>query len=231
MGTEVCFVKVNIAGKGLPNFVPTLTWQCQPQAEALVSKFGPDAVVADLGAGGRKIAPHVHTVDFVNLPGVSLVADAASTPFADNCADLVIATGLLEHVEDENALISEIFRILKPAGIAHIEVPFLQQYHNDPVDYRRYTLPGIVTFAQGFGFTVINSGVHIGPSVTILTLLTYYISLVFEGKTMVNYILSNGLFLFFSLLFYPIKYLDAYLIKKKNSHRLAFGVFCTLQKR
>lgn len=217
-------------GTGLPDFVPTLTWQCRRVVETLVSEYGPNALVVDLGAGGRKIAPHVQTVDFIAHPGVDVVADVTSTPFADGSVDLVIATGLLEHVEDEDAVMADIFRILKPGGRVHVEVPFLQQYHADPIDCRRFTLSGLERFGQKFRFTVHNSGVHIGPTVTIITLLTYYVSLVFEGKTTLHYVLSNGVFVFFSFLFYPLKYLDAYLVKKNNAHRLAFGVFCTFRK-
>lgn len=55
--------------------------------------------------------------------------------------DLVIATGVLEHVEDGAKLIAEISRIVEPGGMTDIEMPFLQQYHDDPIDCRRYTRP------------------------------------------------------------------------------------------
>src|SRR5689334_20259756 len=99
-------------GKGIPNLVPTLTWQCSPQAENIVAQYGPGSVVVDLGAGGRRIAPYVTTVDFVKLDDTDIVCDVAATPFENGSVDLVIATGLLEHLEDDDPVFREILRIL-----------------------------------------------------------------------------------------------------------------------
>lgn len=211
-------------------YIPTLTWQPRPQAERLVASLPSNATIVDLGAGGRKIAPHVKTVDFVKFPGTDYVCNVAETPFANGSVDLVIATGVLEHVEDGEKLIAEISRIVKPGGMTHIEVPFLQQYHDDPIDCRRYTQPGLALLLRQHGFEVVSSGTHIGPTVTVLTLTAYWLSLWFEGRTIVHKLLSNGVFAAASVLFWPFKFLDKLLIDKPNAHRLAFGVYCTARK-
>jgi len=118
-------------------FIPPLTWQCRPQVRRVVADQPPGAVVVDLGAGGRRIAPQVITVDFLPVPGVDLVADVSRLPFADGSVDLAIATGVIEHLADERAFMAEIARIVRKGGIVHLEVPFLQQYHEDPIDCRR----------------------------------------------------------------------------------------------
>jgi len=211
-------------------YIPTLTWQPRAQAQRVVAQFPTSAVVVDLGAGGRKIAPHVKTVDFVKFSGTDYVSDVTETPFKDGSVDLVIATGLLEHVEDDRKLISEIRRILKSRGTAHIEIPFLQQYHDDPIDCRRLTQPGLALLLKQHGFEIVDSGTHIGPTVTVLTLLAYWLAILFEGKTVVHKVLSNAVFAAASILFWPIKFLDAILIRKPSAHRLAFGVYCTARK-
>jgi SAM-dependent methyltransferase len=211
-------------------FIPTLTWQPRPQAERVVAQFPASALIVDLGAGGRKIAPHVKTVDFVKFPGTDYVSDVTATPFKDGTVDLVIATGLLEHVEDDRKLIGEMRRILKPGGSAYIEIPFLQQYHDDPIDCRRLTQPGLALLLKQNGFEVVDSGTHIGPTVTLLTLGAYWLAMWFEGKTLVHKVLSNGVFAVASALFWPFKFLDGLLIKKPSAHRLAFGVYCTARK-
>jgi hypothetical protein len=66
--------------------------------------------------------------------------------------------------------------------------------------------------------------------VTVLTLAAYWLSLLFEGKTIVHKVLSNGAFAAASFLFWPFKFLDALLARKPGAHRLAFGVYCTAQK-
>ena len=113
-------------GKGLPRYIPSFTFQPQKVAEQLVSKFRGKNVV-DLGAGGRKIAPWVKTVDAIQYPDTDFVCDfvAGDTPFQSNSIDLVITTGVLEHVEDDRLFMREIQRILKEDGIVHIEVPTL----------------------------------------------------------------------------------------------------------
>jgi hypothetical protein len=72
--------------------------------------------------------------------------------------------------------------------------------------------------------------VHIGPSVTVLTLLAYWLAMFFEGPTKVHKLASNGVFLAASVVFWPFKYLDYWLIRKPSAHRLAFGVYCTARK-
>lgn len=51
-----------------------------------------------------------------------MVADAHSLPFPANSCDIVICTEVLEHVLKPELVISEIKRILKPNGIAVIEM-------------------------------------------------------------------------------------------------------------
>lgn len=217
-------------GSGLSSYVPSLTYQCDPQAEAVVAKHGLQAVVYDLGAGGRKIAPHVQTVDFFDSPGTDIVADVTDLPIEADSADLVISTGLIEHVEDAGAVFREMHRILKPGGEVYIEIPFMQQHHDDPIDVRRYTVPGLALTLERHGFEVIDKGFNIGPTVAVLTLSSYWWAMLFEGENIVSKVLSNGVFLVFSVLALPFRYLDKWLMTKKSAYRLAFGVYCLARK-
>jgi predicted SAM-dependent methyltransferase len=131
-------------GKGVAAIVPTLTWQVRPQVEKLVRQLPAEARIIDLGAGGRRLAPNVTTVDFDAKVHSDLCADVTKTPFADGFFDLVMASGVLEHVADDEALMREMVRLARPGGLVHIELPFLQQYHDDPIDCRRLTEPGLV---------------------------------------------------------------------------------------
>jgi SAM-dependent methyltransferase len=209
---------------------PSLTWQSDPQVETVLKQAPAGSRIVDLGAGGRLIGPGVLCVDFIPFPHTGLVADVQRLPFRDGSVDLVFATGLLEHVDDGNALLGEIARILRPGGIAHIELPFLQQYHEDPIDCRRLTIPGLEREMKRFGLETVKAGFHIGPTVTILTLLAYYGAMLFEGRSRAARAVSTGVFLLLSTLLYPFKYLDRFLRNKRSAHRLAFGVFCTSRK-
>ncbi|HEX5757897.1 MAG TPA: class I SAM-dependent methyltransferase [Thermoanaerobaculia bacterium] len=211
-------------------YFPPLTWQSNPQIESVLKLAPNGAPILDLGAGGRQISPRTLCVDFLPLPHTDVVADVQRLPIRDGSVGLIFATGLLEHVEDERAVLDEIARTLRPRGVAHVELPFLQQYHENPIDCRRLTVDGLERLMQRVGLETVKSGFHIGPTVTLLTLLAYYGAMLFEGRSRLSRILSTGVFLLLSALFFPFKYLDRTLRHKRSAHRLAFGVFCTSRK-
>lgn len=217
-------------GSGLPRFFPRLTTQCDPQVAIVVARHGPGHVILDMGAGGRRVAPHATTVDFIRMEGTDIVSDVCDTPFPDGHADLVIATGLLEHLEDDDAFLREAFRVVKPGGEIHVELPFMQQYHDDPIDSRRYTVPGLERLLAQHGFHTVSSGCHIGPGVAIATLNAYYAGLLFEGRSTLARIASNAAFFGVSILTWPLTRLDRWIMRKPSAHRLAFGVYCTARK-
>jgi SAM-dependent methyltransferase len=211
-------------------YFPTLTWQSDPQVAAVLRRVPSGARVIDLGSGGRRVSAGTICVDFIPFDGTDLVGDVQRLPVRDGVADLVLATGLIEHVEDDRAVLREIVRVLRPGGYAHIELPFLQQYHEDPIDCRRFTVQGLELELRRVGLEPVRSGSHIGPTVTLITLSAYYASLWFEGRSRVAKVVSTGVFFACSVLLWPLKFLDSLLIRKRSAHRLAFGVFCTAQK-
>ncbi|MSP51316.1 MAG: class I SAM-dependent methyltransferase [Alphaproteobacteria bacterium] len=44
-------------------------------------------------------------------------------PFGNDTFDLAVSVAVLEHVQDQQAVLSEIFRVLRPSGHLYIEVP------------------------------------------------------------------------------------------------------------
>jgi ubiquinone/menaquinone biosynthesis C-methylase UbiE len=51
-------------------------------------------------------------------------ADATDLPFASALFDMVIANHIMEHIPADGAAMKEIYRVLKPGGIAILQVPF-----------------------------------------------------------------------------------------------------------
>lgn len=49
-------------------------------------------------------------------------ASVVKLPFADNVFDALVTTDVLEHVEDSDRTVSEIFRVLKPGGKAFVVI-------------------------------------------------------------------------------------------------------------
>lgn len=70
--------------------------------------------------------------------------DVCNIPFAENSFGLILATDIIEHVEDDQKALSEITRVLKPGGTAIISVPAFQSLWGlqDEVSHhkRRYRL-------------------------------------------------------------------------------------------
>lgn len=217
--------------QGLYRAIPRLVWQSAPQVERALELAPAGARIVDLGAGGRQITPDTVCVDFLRLSSTDVIGDVARLPFRDASADLVYATGLLEHVVDERAVLAEMARILKPGGIAHVEVPFLEQYHDDPIDVRRMTVPGLVLALEAQGLEVVAKGAHIGPTVTLLNAWARWWALVFDGPSLPAKAASMGAFVLCSVVGWPFKFLDAFLIRKRQAHTLALGVYCTARKK
>jgi SAM-dependent methyltransferase len=216
--------------RGFYKLVPRLTWQSDEQVSQVLSRARAGARIVDLGAGGRKISPSTVCVDFVPAHNTDVVGDVQHLPFRDGSIDLVYATGLFEHVADERAVNGEMHRVLRPGGLVHVEVPFLEQYHEDPIDCRRLTVQGLEMAMRERGFETLKKGAHIGPTVTLLNTTARWAALWFEGESVVAKAFSAGCFTALSALFYPFKFLDWFLIKKRGAHTLALGVYYTGRK-
>jgi SAM-dependent methyltransferase len=64
-------------------------------------------------------------------------------PLADNSFDVILCTEVLEHVRDQDLLLGEMRRVLKPGGWLILSVPFLYNEHGLPWDYRRLSVYGL----------------------------------------------------------------------------------------
>ena len=65
--------------------------------------------------------------------------DGKNIPFSNEYFNYVICTEVLEHIEDYQAVIDEVYRTLKIGGEALFTVPWSARYHYIPYDYFRYT--------------------------------------------------------------------------------------------
>lgn len=94
-----------------------------------------DLLHPDVEYVGLDISPG-SSVDILIAPGLVWPVEAA-------VFDNVLVLQVLEHVEDLNFVLSEIYRVLKPGGSLLVSIPFLYNEHGSPDDFRRLTLVGL----------------------------------------------------------------------------------------
>ena len=91
--------------------------------------------------------------------------DLRECPLPDMSLDAVIALNVLEHIKEDDLALSQIFRVLKPGGIAHIEVPagphLYDIYDEVLMHQRRYKMRQLVTKLKTAGFKMLNAS-HLG---------------------------------------------------------------------
>jgi SAM-dependent methyltransferase len=84
--------------------------------------------------------------------------DVCALPFADAAFDLVLATDIIEHVDDDALAAREIARVLRPGGHALVTVPTFQSLWGlqDDVSQhrRRYRLGQLVEVLSAAGLAV-----------------------------------------------------------------------------
>jgi SAM-dependent methyltransferase len=80
----------------------------------------------------------------------NIFGDVTATPLSGECADVIICTEVLEHLENPGKCTDEIFRILRPGGRAYISVPFMYPIHADPYDFQRFTADGLRRLFRDF---------------------------------------------------------------------------------
>ncbi|EZH74691.1 SAM-dependent methyltransferase [Aquimarina atlantica] len=64
-----------------------------------------------------------YTTTDLNSPLADVKADICNLPFADSEYDIIFCNHVLEHIPDDTAAMQEIFRVLKPGGMAILQIP------------------------------------------------------------------------------------------------------------
>jgi SAM-dependent methyltransferase len=80
--------------------------------------------------------------DIYASPSVQFIADGHAIPLAVGSVDGVVIQAVLEHVLEPTTVANEIHRVLRSGGIVYADTPFLQQVHEGPYDFTRFTDSG-----------------------------------------------------------------------------------------
>jgi 2-polyprenyl-6-hydroxyphenyl methylase/3-demethylubiquinone-9 3-methyltransferase len=106
-----------------------LQWLAVARARLVPEPVGESTLLLDLACGGGLLAPHVRGYRHIGLDlgdqatrvarehGVIVTrGDVLRLPFRDDCADVVVAGEILEHVADVEGVVAEAARVLRPGG-------------------------------------------------------------------------------------------------------------------
>lgn len=87
-----------------------------------------------------------------------LKAKAECLPLQSSSIDVIVATDILEHLEDDIAALREFYRVMKPGGFAVITVPAYGQLWSEHdlalMHFRRYTAGQLAERCARAGFAV-----------------------------------------------------------------------------
>jgi SAM-dependent methyltransferase len=173
-----------------------------------------------IGGAGLDLPGFVN-LDVAVVPGVDVVANAARLPFLPASLDSIACLALLEHVPDPRRVVAEMFRVLKPGGEAQVVVPFCHPYHAYPADYSRFSRERLAgMFAD---FAKVEIGIRTGPTVTMLTFLTYYLKLILpvHGGSSIRRGINRLIVGAIGWVICPLKYLDIWLNRLPSADVLA----------
>lgn len=187
-----------------------------------------DAIFLDVGSGilgglnasglSSYVRDHIVPLEIAPTNGIGIVGDAHYLPFADGSVDGMLIQGVLEHVLDPAQIVAEIYRVLRPGAPVFSEVPFIQHYHLDPVDFRRWTHYG---FAHLFrDFDEVSHGVCAGPASALTDMLTEFPALLFSNPK-----LYWGAKVITGWFFSPLQLLDAFWAGRPRAHTMAAAVY------
>ena len=96
-------------------------------AKLKVLHFAPESALMDQFKKLKNLS--YDTID-LNSPIADIKADICNLPFLDNSYDFILCNHVLEHINDDNKAMRELYRVLKKNGIGIFQVP---------IDYNRDT--------------------------------------------------------------------------------------------
>ena len=96
-------------------------------------------------------------------------ADLGALPFADECADVIVNSQVIEHLPDQEGFVAECFRVLRPGGVLVVATPNRSTFTPagqaiNPFHIRELNARELADLLVGPGFELVETlGVYHGP--------------------------------------------------------------------
>jgi SAM-dependent methyltransferase len=122
-------------------------------------KFNDNLSFLDLGCADRFLEPacirEKWTYKGLDYSDVNFEKDVF--PIDNNSVDFAVSLAVIEHLNDPDLFVSEIFRCLKPGGVIFLSTPNFQydfkNFYNDPTHVRPYTPISLEKLLNLYGFS------------------------------------------------------------------------------
>jgi SAM-dependent methyltransferase len=132
--------------------------ELQPVARYLTGR------TLDAGCGTRDVTAWLRAHGVTELTRYDIASDdprvvigpIESMPFDDATFDSALCNAVLEHIVDPERAMAELARVVRKGGTMVVTVPFLQPFHGNPGDFRRYTADGLVQLGRNAGLELID---------------------------------------------------------------------------
>lgn len=186
-----------------------------------------------LDVGGRKMRkrgafkPPIEKVvswQYLNIDASSnpdYLSSADKIPVADNSFDMVVMTEVLEHLENPEDVLKEVFRVLKENGRLIASMPFLYPIHKGPHDFQRWLPDRLRRELRKAGFEAEKIEPMGGIAAVIVDLIIRY---TYQHPTLLNRLLRK-------LARIPSLFIQAVDRKTVRKDSITTGFFITAVKR
>ncbi|TSC67989.1 MAG: type 11 methyltransferase [Parcubacteria group bacterium Gr01-1014_72] len=165
-------------------------------------------------------------IDFCVTAGLSKevrCADAEHLPFSDNSFDTLFVLDVMEHVNNDDAAMKEIYRVLKIGGTLVLTVPAFQVLWTRSDErshhHRRYTKRQVVSMVRKNNFIILKAS-YFNTLLFVPIAMIKLLTRVYEPKKMVGKEVNTPI-PFVNALLYRIFRLEATLLKWVN---FPFGI-------
>jgi SAM-dependent methyltransferase len=119
-----------------------------PAPRILDAGCGTGRNMVELSRLGRVegVDPSPHAIEFCRRRGLGGVTESEleALPFEDGAFDLILASDVIEHIEDDRAALAELRRVAAPRGRLLVTVPAYQwmwsRFDDEHHHFRRYTV-------------------------------------------------------------------------------------------
>ena len=220
---------------GLKRFVVNHVYAAQKNSRAvkkaldqILAEFGENAWGLNFGAGSTKFHERILNLDIGRGPKTDIVNWGDELPFRDEMLDLVLSQEVIEHVDDPQKWIAEIYRSLKPGGKFFCQLPFIIGYHPGPTDFWRFTKEAYPQLFPEDKWEIETLELSLGHGSALYRIVVEFNAVTASVIHPKLYMITKGLS---AILCAPLQWFDCLTRFSNQKDRIPGGYFCIVRKK